>query len=79
MSDILGTINDKKPKSSTETAKIFADIKAKSVKLSGIVKGDIKATHLVEMRKPARFEGAVSTPSLSVENGVIFHGKSSID
>ena len=63
----------------TETAKVFADIKAKSVKLSGIVKGDIKATHLVEMRKPARFEGAVSTPSLSVENGVIFHGKSSID
>ena len=36
--------------------------------------GNIKATSRVEIRKPARFEGTITSPSLIVEEGVIVHG-----
>ena len=58
----------------SEGAIINADINANIILISGTVKGDIKATSRVEMRKPARFEGTVTSPSLIVEEGVIFHG-----
>ena len=60
----------------SETAIVHADLKVNQLQLSGVLSGDIKATSSVEMIKPARFEGVVVTPSLSVESGVIFHGKS---
>ncbi|MBP9674850.1 MAG: polymer-forming cytoskeletal protein [Bacteriovoracaceae bacterium] len=58
----------------TEGALIQGDIEGSVVILAGTVEGDIKASSRVEMRKPARFEGTVVTPSLIVEDGVIFHG-----
>lgn len=58
----------------SEGAVINADINANVVLISGTVKGNIKATSRVEIRKPARFEGTVTSPSLIVEEGVIFHG-----
>ena len=42
--------------------------------ISGTVKGDMRASSRVEIIKPARFEGTITTPSLIVEEGVIFHG-----
>ncbi|MBG60131.1 MAG: hypothetical protein CME67_07140 [Halobacteriovoraceae bacterium] len=58
----------------SEGAVINADINASVILISGTVKGNIKATSRVEIRKPARFEGTVTSPSLIVEEGVIFHG-----
>ena len=58
----------------SEGAVIHADIYANVVLISGTVKGDIKASSRVEIRRPARFEGTVVAPSLIVEEGVIFHG-----
>ena len=58
----------------SEGAVINADINANIILISGAVKGNIKATSRVEIRKPARFEGTVTSPSLIVEEGVIFHG-----
>jgi cytoskeletal protein CcmA (bactofilin family) len=58
----------------SEGAVINADINANVILISGTVKGNIKATSRVEIRKPARFEGTVTSPSLIVEEGVIFHG-----
>jgi cytoskeletal protein CcmA (bactofilin family) len=58
----------------SEGAVINADINANIILISGTVKGNIKATSRVEIRKPARFEGTVTSPSLIVEEGVIFHG-----
>ena len=58
----------------SEGAVINADINANIILISGTVKGNIKATSRVEIRKPARFEGTVASPSLIVEEGVIFHG-----
>ena len=58
----------------SEAATINADINANIILISGTVKGNIKATSRVEIRKPARFEGTITSPSLIVEEGVIFHG-----
>jgi len=58
----------------SEGAVINADINANVILISGSVKGNIKATSRVEIRKPARFEGTIAAPSLVVEEGVIFHG-----
>ena len=58
----------------SEGAVINADINANVILISGIVKGNIKASSRVEIIKPARFEGTITTPSLIVEEGVIFHG-----
>lgn len=58
----------------SEGALINADINASVILISGNVKGNLKATSRVEIRRPARFEGTITTPSLIVEEGVIFHG-----
>ena len=58
----------------SEAAIINADVNANTILISGTVKGNIKATSRVEIRKPARFEGTITSPSLIVEEGVIFHG-----
>ena len=58
----------------SEGAIINADINANIILISGTVKGNIKASSRVEIIKPARFEGTITTPSLVVEEGVIFHG-----
>ena len=58
----------------SEGAVINADISANIVIISGTVKGNINASSRVEIIKPARFEGTITTPSLIVDEGVIFHG-----
>ena len=62
----------------TENAVVTADIHADVLIVSGILKGDIVATSRVEFLRPAQFEGTISSPSLSVEDGVIFHGKTAM-
>ncbi|AYF46020.1 MULTISPECIES: bactofilin family protein [Halobacteriovorax] len=71
---VNGTIYSNDTVIISEAAVINADIIADVIMISGIVKGDIKATSRVEIIKPARFEGTITTPSLIVEDGVIFHG-----
>jgi cytoskeletal protein CcmA (bactofilin family) len=58
----------------SEGALVNADISANIIIIAGSVKGNIKASSRVEILKPARFEGDITTPSLIVEEGVIFHG-----
>jgi cytoskeletal protein CcmA (bactofilin family) len=58
----------------SEGAVVNADVNANVILISGTVKGNIRATSRVEIRKPARFEGTITAPSLIVEEGVIFHG-----
>lgn len=58
----------------SEGAIVNADISANIILISGTVKGNVRATARVEIIKPARFEGTITTPSLIVEEGVIFHG-----
>lgn len=59
-----------------EGARVLGDIDAGVVIISGEVNGTIKAKYRVEIHKPAVFRGNIITPSISVEEGVIFEGNS---
>lgn len=57
-------------------AKVEAQIEADTVIISGLVKGNIFARRRVVMHPPAVFQGTVTTPSLRIEEGVVFEGAS---
>lgn len=58
------------------TAKVKADISVRCLILNGSLSGTVKAMEQVLMYPPAHFEGTVQSPSLKIEEGVIFEGKS---
>lgn len=58
------------------TARVSGQIEAGTVIISGDVNASIKAKHRVEIHQPAVFKGDILTPSLKVDEGVIFEGQS---
>ena len=60
----------------SEGAKVDAQIDAGIIIIGGEVNGSLRAKHRVEIHKPAIFRGDIITPSLSVDEGVIFEGNS---
>lgn len=59
-----------------EGAKVNAEIEAGTIIINGEVTGNIVAKHRVEIHRPAIFRGNIVTPSLMVDEGVIFEGSS---
>jgi len=59
-----------------EDARVQGQIDAGVVVICGDVRGDVKAKYRVEIHRPAVFRGDILTPSLSVDEGVIFEGSS---
>jgi len=59
-----------------EGAQVSGQIDAGIVIISGEVQAQIKAKHRVEIHAPAIFKGGIVTPSLQVDEGVIFEGSS---
>lgn len=59
-----------------EGARVDAQIDAGTIIISGEVNGSLRAKHRVEIHRPAIFRGDILTPSLSVDEGVIFDGSS---
>jgi len=57
-------------------ATIEAQIEADVVIISGHVKGNVFARQRVIMHPPAIFQGTVTTPSLQIDEGVVFEGAS---
>lgn len=57
-----------------ESADIQADVQVGTLILSGKFKGNVKAKTRVELRAPAKIEGTIETPALSVEDGVVLNG-----
>jgi cytoskeletal protein CcmA (bactofilin family) len=57
-----------------ESADIQADVQVGTLILSGSFKGNIKAKSRVELRAPAKVDGTIETPALSVEDGVTLNG-----
>lgn len=53
---------------------VQAQIHANVLKISGEVHGDLVATEKIELYPPAKVYGNIQTPSLMVEEGVIFEG-----
>jgi cytoskeletal protein CcmA (bactofilin family) len=60
----------------SEGARVNGQIEAGVVIISGEVNGTVRAKHRVEIHRPAIFRGDILTPSLSVDEGVIFEGNS---
>ncbi len=60
-------------------AKVQAEISCGTVIVEGEVNGNIKATAAVELRRPARVHGDITTPSLVIEKGVLFEGHSKME
>ena len=58
------------------SAKVEADGETDHLILLGEFKGKLKARKTVLMEPPARFLGEVSSPSLTIKEGVFFEGSS---
>ena len=58
----------------TEAA-IEGDIRARSVQVRGAVVGDVAASREIVIHATGRIHGDVSTPSLVVERGAFFNGR----
>jgi len=57
-------------------ARVEAQIEADVVIISGTVSGNVFARRRVIMHPPAVFRGSVTTPSLRIDEGVMFEGAS---
>ncbi len=57
-----------------ESAEVQADIQVGTLILSGNFKGNVKAKTRVELRSPAKVDGTIETPAISVEDGVLLNG-----
>ncbi len=57
-----------------ETATVKASIRAGMIVISGTVQGNITAEKKVELHTSARLYGNISTPLLSIAEGVVFGG-----
>jgi cytoskeletal protein CcmA (bactofilin family) len=59
-----------------ETAKVTAEINCGTLVVHGEVNGNVRAASAVELHRPARIRGDITAPSLVVEKGVVFDGRS---
>ncbi len=57
-----------------ESAVVAAEINVHTIVISGVVRGNITATGKIEVHRPGKLFGNVKTPSLFIEEGVIFEG-----
>jgi cytoskeletal protein CcmA (bactofilin family) len=57
-----------------ESAVVGAEINVHTIVISGIVRGNVNATGKIEVHRPGKLFGNVKTPSLYIEEGVIFEG-----
>src|SRR5262244_3296233 len=62
-----------------EGAHVEAEIDVGEVIVQGTVVGNIKAKRSIEIHAPGRVKGDLHTPSLQIDKGVIFEGRSFMD
>ena len=61
-----------------ESAVVKAMVQGATVVVHGTVTGDIRATSRLEIRRPAKVKGNISSPVLVIEEGASFEGKCSM-
>jgi len=61
-----------------ESAVVNAEINVNTIAISGVVRGNINAADKIEVHRPGKLFGNVKTPSLYIEEGVIFEGNCSM-
>ena len=59
-----------------EGARVEAEVEAGTLVINGEFTGNIRAKNRVEIHCPAVFKGNIQTPSLMVDDGVVFEGTS---
>jgi cytoskeletal protein CcmA (bactofilin family) len=59
-----------------EGAHVEAEIDIGEVIIQGTVVGNVKAKRSIEIHAPGRVKGDLTTPSLQIDKGVIFEGRS---
>ena len=59
-----------------EGAIVEAEIDVGEVIIQGTVIGNIKAKRSIEIHAPGRMKGDIHTPSLQIDKGVMFEGRS---
>lgn len=57
-----------------ESAKVKAEVHVGSLILNGNFEGNVYAKNAVEIHSPGLLRGNISTPSLTIDRGVIFEG-----
>ena len=62
-----------------EGAYVEAKVEVGEIIISGAIVGNIKATRAIEIHAPGRVKGDLDTPTLQIEKGVIFDGRSSME
>ncbi|NOZ86377.1 MAG: polymer-forming cytoskeletal protein [Deltaproteobacteria bacterium] len=58
-----------------ESAEVRAEISVGTVIINGKVWGDVRAKESVQIHAPAQLRGNIFTPSLTIDEGVVFEGK----
>lgn len=76
---IEGEISSKEKLTIGESAVINAKISGAEIIVKGTVNGDIVASKKLSLRRPARITGNISSSNLSIEEGVVFEGKCSMN
>jgi cytoskeletal protein CcmA (bactofilin family) len=61
------------------TAKVMADINARDVVVYGTVKGNVRATGRIEIKKDGSIIGNLTTAQIMIEDGADFKGSIEID
>lgn len=74
--DFKGEIFSKDTLVINEGSYVSAQIEADTVIVCGKVEGNVFARRRVIMHPPAVFKGTVTTPSLRIDEGVVFEGAS---
>lgn len=74
--DFKGEIFTKDTIVINEGASVAAQIEADTIIISGRVEGNLFARRRVIMHPPAVFKGTVTSPSLRIDEGVVFEGAS---
>ena len=59
-----------------EGARVEAEIEVGEIIIQGSVVGNIKASRSIEILAPGRVKGDITTPSLQIDKGVVFEGRS---
>jgi cytoskeletal protein CcmA (bactofilin family) len=56
-------------------ASVVADLVAKNVTISGIVKGNVIGSAKIELKATAKVEGDITAPTFAMEDGAMLSGK----
>ena len=73
--EVSGTIETTQALSIGQSARIKADVSAKSAIVAGEIKGNIRATDRLELLATSVVEGDVETANLSIASGARVNGK----